>query len=153
MNKNLDLHISGMGCNACSTKIEKTLGALKGVSKASVDLVHEEAHIEFNTEQISIEDLKFAVKEAGYEATEKGRVTTMVMDIEGMSCQHCVNTVNESFNKLPGTREVSIVLEDGRAWISYDTSLNNPEDYVKAVEAAGYKVLESGQEKSAEKKS
>jgi Cu+-exporting ATPase len=144
MNKTLNLHVEGMSCNNCSGKVETTLSALKGVRQALVDLDAKNVKIDFNPDEITLEDLKFAIKKAGYDATEKSRVTTLVMEIEGMSCEHCVKTVNAKLNEMPGTREVSIVLPDGRAWISYDTSEHTAEDYKVAVEEAGYKVLEFG---------
>ena len=70
----LDLSIEGMTCASCVLRVEKALAAVPGVSKATVNLATERAHIEIDphpTLQSDLSDLAIAaVKKAGYEATE-----------------------------------------------------------------------------------
>ncbi|QAA81634.1 copper-translocating P-type ATPase [Aequorivita sp. H23M31] len=56
--------IYGMTCDGCRNHVEKVLGAVKGVSKASVNLEKEEAVIE-SDKSVSLEDLQKELKEDG----------------------------------------------------------------------------------------
>jgi len=63
-----DLKVSGMTCAACANKIEKKLNSLTGVKSAVVNFATEKATIEYAEGQITIADIKKAVKGLGYEA-------------------------------------------------------------------------------------
>ncbi len=59
--------------------------------------------------------------------------------IDGMSCQHCVMRVKKAIGLLPGVTES--LVDIGTAKITYDESRLGEHDLKKAVEEAGYKVL------------
>lgn len=69
----VDLKISGMNCAACANRIEKKLGGLSGVFRASVNFALEWATVEYNPAQISVADLQKAVAEIGYKAEAGGK--------------------------------------------------------------------------------
>jgi len=62
-----DLAIEGMSCASCVSNVEKALNAVPGVTRASVNLATERAHIEL-AGQVPLSDLIKAVEKAGYEA-------------------------------------------------------------------------------------
>lgn len=62
-----DLAIEGMTCASCVSKVEKALNAVPGVTRASVNLATERAHVEL-AGQVSLSDLIKAVGTAGYDA-------------------------------------------------------------------------------------
>ncbi len=64
------LKITGMSCAACSTKIEKKLNRLEGVSNAVVNLATGKATVEFEAGKIKVEDLLKTVSDLGYSAKE-----------------------------------------------------------------------------------
>jgi len=59
--------VEGMGCAMCKERVQNTLRDIKGVSKANVNLMFKNAKVEYDPEVVSAEDLKKAVKEAGYD--------------------------------------------------------------------------------------
>ena len=61
------------------------------------------------------------------------------LKINGMTCQHCVMRVKKAVGLLPGVTESQV--EIGKATITYDESRLRNEDVKKAVEEAGYKVI------------
>ncbi|NLM42360.1 MAG: heavy-metal-associated domain-containing protein [Firmicutes bacterium] len=62
-----------------------------------------------------------------------------IVEIKGMSCQHCQNRVETALNSLPGiTAQVN--LKKGQAVLSV-TGDWNEEAVVKAVTDAGYEVV------------
>ncbi|MGI6766507.1 MAG: heavy metal translocating P-type ATPase [Lentihominibacter sp.] len=62
--------LKGMGCAACSAKIEKTVAGIKGVRKAEVNLLTNSMVVNFDEKVCSGRDIIHAVSEAGYEACE-----------------------------------------------------------------------------------
>jgi copper chaperone CopZ len=63
---------------------------------------------------------------------------TEKLEIEGMSCQHCVMHVRKELSKLDvNIRDVQI----GSAVIEYDEKKVKREDLQKAVDEAGYRVI------------
>ena len=64
--------------------------------------------------------------------------TTIKLDIEGMSCDHCVSAVTSALRKLDGVqvRGVSI----GAATVDIEPEKTNPETVAAAVSDAGYKT-------------
>jgi copper chaperone len=60
------------------------------------------------------------------------------MEIEGMSCQHCVMAVKKALGGVPGILESNIQV--GSAAVKYDESKIKKEDIEAEIEEAGYKV-------------
>ncbi|WP_341284831.1 heavy metal translocating P-type ATPase [Priestia megaterium] len=63
--------ITGMTCAACSTRIEKGLNKLEGVTQASVNLALETASVEYSPSQIAPQDITQRVEKLGYGAKLK----------------------------------------------------------------------------------
>lgn len=61
-----EFDITGMTCAACANKIEKRLNKLDGVDKATVNFALESVQVEYSPGQVSISDMKEAIKKLGY---------------------------------------------------------------------------------------
>ncbi|WP_264738179.1 heavy metal translocating P-type ATPase [Cytobacillus firmus] len=66
-----EFELLGMTCAACSGRIEKGLNKLPGVKQAVVNLALETGTVEYNPEQISIQDMIRKVENLGYQAKVK----------------------------------------------------------------------------------
>ncbi|MCS0827571.1 heavy metal translocating P-type ATPase [Cytobacillus firmus] len=75
-----EFELLGMTCAACSGRIEKGLNKLPGVKQAVVNLALETGTVEYNPEQISIQDMIKKVENLGYQAKVK---MDKDQDIEG----------------------------------------------------------------------
>ena len=62
--------VTGMSCAACSARVEKAVSGVKGVSSCSVSLLTNSMGVEGTA---SAEDIIAAVREAGYDASPKGK--------------------------------------------------------------------------------
>lgn len=60
------LKVTGMTCGACISNVTKALKAINGVGDVKVSLSAGEATVQFNERLTSPEQLKSAVKGAGY---------------------------------------------------------------------------------------
>lgn len=61
------------------------------------------------------------------------------IDIEGMSCSHCVMHVKEALSEIDGVSDVSVSLEDKKAVIEAADKVTD-EDIIKAIDDYGYEV-------------
>ncbi|MBM7649791.1 Cu+-exporting ATPase [Bacillus ectoiniformans] len=77
-----EFNIIGMTCAACSTRIEKGLNKLEGVSKASVNLALESATVEYNPSATSPAEIIKKVEKLGYKANLKGEQKEDSSDIK-----------------------------------------------------------------------
>ncbi len=66
--KKIVLAIGGMTCSACSNGLEKYLNKQDGIKSASVNLVMNNASIEYDNSKLTIDDLNSFVKKAGFES-------------------------------------------------------------------------------------
>jgi copper ion binding protein len=64
------------------------------------------------------------------------------LEIEGMSCGHCVAAVSEALGELPGVSVDQVRI--GAAQVSYHPEQVSPEQIVLAVEDAGYSAQAKG---------
>ena len=62
------------------------------------------------------------------------------VNIEGMTCGHCVETVTKALNGLSGISGVSVSLEEKLARVSYNEAEIALPEIKKAVEDAGFEV-------------
>lgn len=65
----------------------------------------------------------------------------IVLNVEGMSCEHCSRAITNSIGALPGVDEVLVDLAAGTVTIAYDAE-KSPLDKIKAeIEDLGYDVV------------
>lgn len=65
--ENIELKIEGMHCTGCSARLQKVLFNLDGVSNAEVSFEKGMANIEFNKEIITLDEIKNAIVDSGFE--------------------------------------------------------------------------------------
>ena len=64
-----------------------------------------------------------------------------VLKVEGMMCMHCVAHVKEALEGVKGVKSVNVSLDKGEAVVELDKDIKD-KALIKAVEKAGYKVVE-----------
>lgn len=62
----------------------------------------------------------------------------ITLHIDGMTCGHCLNAVNQAIRSVPGVELESVQI--GRATLRYDEAVTAPDAIVTAVENAGYRA-------------
>ncbi|MDD3364560.1 MAG: heavy metal translocating P-type ATPase [Syntrophomonas sp.] len=58
--------------------------------------------------------------------------------VYGMSCEHCVQRVTKTLEKLSGVENIRVSLADSKAILDLDTTQLEIDDVAHAIEAAGY---------------
>ncbi|WZU00874.1 copper ion binding protein [Erysipelothrix sp. D19-032] len=68
LTKSVDLKITDMTCSSCVANVEGALSAVPGIEKATVNLLMERAHIEYDPNQVKLFDIIETIKGQGYGA-------------------------------------------------------------------------------------
>ena len=69
--------------------------------------------------------------------TERKLMKTRTIEVKGMSCNHCVQSVTQALSAIEGTANVKVDLLGGTA--TYDETKAVPEPVIKAaIERAGF---------------
>ena len=63
------LKIEGMHCSGCSTRLERVLNGIEGVS-AKVSLENKNASVEYDTKKVTVNQICEAIEDAGFEVKE-----------------------------------------------------------------------------------
>ncbi|PEL05150.1 copper-translocating P-type ATPase [Bacillus toyonensis] len=63
--------VSGMTCAACANRVEKRLNKLDGVNKATVNFALESVTVDFNPDEVSVNEMKSTITKLGYKLEVK----------------------------------------------------------------------------------
>lgn len=132
--------IEGMTCASCAQTVEKSARKLSGMNKAAVNLATEKLTVQYDDSVLSESDIQEAVKNAGYKV--KKNIVQKTLNIEGMTCASCAQTVEKSTQKLEGMEEASVNLATEKLSVKYDPSVLNLSDITQAVSNSGYEAHE-----------
>lgn len=64
----------------------------------------------------------------------------IVINISGMTCGGCTNSVKRVLTAIPGVSEVDVSLEHANAAIEFDPAKTDVNAFKKAIETAGFEV-------------
>lgn len=64
----------------------------------------------------------------------------VTLNVQGMSCGHCVNAVEGSVGKLNGVSEVKVHLENGTVDVEFDANEVTLETIKETIDDQGYDV-------------
>lgn len=65
----------------------------------------------------------------------------VTLNVEGMSCQHCVKAVTQAVTALEGVSAVDVNLEGKTVAVDYDADRVTLESIKEAIEEEGYDVV------------
>jgi copper chaperone len=65
----------------------------------------------------------------------------VTINIEGMSCEHCVKAVTDAVSGLPSVTDVAVDLTAGAASLTYDPAEVSIEAVKEAIEDQGFDVV------------
>ena len=70
-------------------------------------------------------------------------MTTTTLKVSGMTCQHCVRSVQQALESQEGVTRADVDLQAGRARIEHDESRVTPAQLAAAVADEGYEAEEA----------
>ncbi|MFD1413234.1 copper chaperone CopZ [Oceanobacillus jeddahense] len=63
------------------------------------------------------------------------------IQVQGMSCQHCISSVEGAVGGLDGVDTVNVHLQEGKVDVSFDEGKVKLNDITDAIEDQGYDVV------------
>ncbi|MCL5962457.1 MAG: heavy metal translocating P-type ATPase [Chloroflexi bacterium] len=142
------LPIKGMSCASCVARIEKTLNKVDGVVVARVNLATEKATVDYEPEKVSVQELIKAVQGAGYDVVEdktkaSGGPSKTSFGLTGMTCASCAARIERALRKVDGVTVANVNFAAEKASVEFDSSKVSMATLRRAVEDAGYGVVET----------
>ena len=149
--------IEGMTCAACIGTITKMLEPIDYVHSVNVNLLANNAIVQFSGPRSNVDIIKEAIEDAGYDATvaelreiSPSPNTTnstredvghrLTVSIEGMTCAACVGTITRGLNELPFISQANIDLMNNKGTIEY--AGDNKAAILEKIDDLGYDVAE-----------
>ncbi|WP_018131872.1 copper chaperone CopZ [Effusibacillus pohliae] len=66
--------------------------------------------------------------------------TTTTLDVKGMSCSHCVQTIEKALGELQGVSAVYVDLNGNKVTVSFDDATVGLDKIKETIEDVGYEV-------------
>lgn len=140
----ISLPVEGMSCAACSTRVERALEKVPGVTQANVNLINGLAEVAFDSKQLSPIAIADAINKTGFSVPSH----TFDLTIEGMTCSACSTRLEKVLSRLDGVESAVVNLATSKARVSVTSGTLSVSDLIVAVERAGF--TGSAQERSDE---
>ncbi len=70
--------------------------------------------------------------------------SSLVLDISGMSCNHCVARVKKAIDSMPGVQESDVSI--GQATVRFDRASVSGDEIAAAITGVGYPAHATGTE-------
>jgi Cu+-exporting ATPase len=134
--RRLILPVEGMTCAACISHVERALGSVPGVDRVSVNLASEKATLELQRAEVSLEELRRAVQDAGY----KVPTTRATLNVGGMTCAACVSHVEGGLRSVLGVVDAGVNLATEKATVEYVPGVAGMPELRRGVQNAGYRL-------------
>ena len=63
------------------------------------------------------------------------------INVDGMSCAHCIETIQNTVGKIAGVNQIKVSLENKKVSVDFDEVQTNLEVIKKNIIEAGFEVL------------
>ncbi len=145
--RRVTLPITGMHCANCAFTVERSLKKAAGVAEAAVNYATEQATVTFDPGVVGAAELVERVRDSGY-----GVATARVeLPVTGMTCANCAATIERVLNtRVPGVVQASVNFATERAAVEYIPGVASVADMIRAIEQAGYGVVQAAAEEKLE---
>ncbi|KAG0345988.1 hypothetical protein BG004_002684 [Podila humilis] len=150
--KTAQISIHGMTCASCVASIEKSLKGTPGLVSIKVALLSERATIEYRMGETTPQEIASLIDDIGFEAQPIPETLKNQVDLQifGMTCASCVNTIETELIKMPGVISASVSLTLQAAKIEYNHHQLGIRDIVERIEEMGFDALLSDRSQNAQ---
>ncbi|MCK5779471.1 MAG: copper-translocating P-type ATPase [Psychrilyobacter sp.] len=161
------IKLSGLGCGKCKAKVEEIASQTDGIASGEVSLENSNLTIEYVSEVlVDFETLKKEIIKAGYgivgeneenaeketidnentkerneKSNEEIKLVAETLQIEGMTCQSCVRSIEVNLAKENGVEEAVVNLTTEKLSIKFDKKVIKLSQIKKIVEGLGFKAV------------
>ncbi|OZJ06864.1 hypothetical protein BZG36_00213 [Bifiguratus adelaidae] len=138
------LPVVGMTCQSCVQSITGAIVDVDGVEELKVSLEKNEAEVRLKLLRTNVQ-VKDAIDIRGFQVLDQSPqisdMITITIDVIGMTCHSCVNSITSALQAHPGVSDVHVSLEKETAKVTYDASKTNPRVICTAIEDCGFDTV------------
>ncbi len=142
----IDLPIVGMSCASCASTIQRSLGDLMGVEKASVNFANSKATVLYQPQLVNPIDMIKSIRKRGYDVG----TASIEIPVRGMQCASCVQNIEKALLGERGVTKAAANLATEKVKVEYIPSEISLTEIKKTIEEVGYKVLKIPQDEEME---
>ena len=142
------INVEGMTCQSCVSNIESVIGERTHVRSVKVSLENRTALIEYDSRNETPPELREAICDMGFDAylpdSSSTTTDTATIDIIGMTCMSCVNTITETMSGETGVVSIVVSLTENNAVVVYDGTLTSVAAICERIEDMGFDATLAG---------
>ena len=144
--KKISIRISGMTFPSCVDTVRQTLQATDGVMEVNVELDNEKTEIWYQPAIIHPATLIKLIQDKGFEASiiypggRKPEYKLLVISIEGMTCNSCVKSIEETIGNIPGVKSIKVSLQRKTGEIVFNPDLTADDNLKDAIDDMGFEA-------------
>ena len=136
------VRISGLTSACCVSPIEKHVRKLDGVVSFDVALLAAKANIKFDPSKLTPTEIADSITDLGFpaEVVEQagGGLGEVKVQIRGMTCASCVNSIESHMMKQTGMLSASVALSLQMGHFKYDPNEIGPRDIIDTINDMGF---------------
>ncbi|EHJ47310.1 copper-translocating P-type ATPase [Solidesulfovibrio carbinoliphilus subsp. oakridgensis] len=131
--------VAGMHCAACSSRIERVLGAMPGVAEATVNLADASLRLRFDPKDTTLDAIGARVAELGFTlGPPPPSNDTVALAITGMHCAACSSRIERVTRRLPGMVAADVNLAGETGTFTFDPALLSRRALRQAIADLGF---------------
>jgi copper chaperone len=70
-------------------------------------------------------------------------MTKESLNVEGMTCQHCVQTITDALEKIAGTNKVAVDLDKKEVQVDYNEEKTNLQEISDKIVEVGFELVKN----------
>jgi len=70
-------------------------------------------------------------------------MTKESLKVEGMTCQHCVQTITDALGKIDGTNKVAVDLDKKEVQVDYNEEKTNLQEISDKIVEVGFELVKN----------
>ncbi|UCH32960.1 MAG: cadmium-translocating P-type ATPase [Armatimonadota bacterium] len=128
----------GAECVRCMERLEREVGAARGIVSAGVDRESSTLSLEYDEDQVALDALERKVTEIGAAITERFRHETLILG--GLDCPDCAATLDHVVSRIPGVVHSSTSVVGSNMRVEYRADEVALDAIVSKVRSMGYEA-------------
>ncbi|MBN3305484.1 ATP7B ATPase, partial [Amia calva] len=164
------LGVEGMHCSSCVHNIRGHLSEITGVQSITVSLEERSIDLQYNPSVVTLESVKRVIEglppgnfrvslpcgmsdlstAAPLSVTDPGfndgggLVRRTLINIRGMTCNSCVQSIEGMITQRTGVRSIQVSLAEEKGTILYEHTLTSPDELRDTIEDMGFEASIAG---------
>ncbi|KAJ8976595.1 hypothetical protein NQ317_005785, partial [Molorchus minor] len=137
------VNIVGMTCQSCVKNIEETISKKSGIYGIKVSLPDKSGLVHYDPKTVTPQEICDYIDDMGFEASlpllsGKQDLNSCVIDIKGMTCNSCVQSIEGMLSTKDGVKSIKVDLGAKEGYVEYFPGTVSPEEIAEQIEDMGF---------------